>query len=319
VSPTPTLAFIKDSSGRFLPLFEDNPSFLCLHHPDGRVLAVNRAAAAALGRAPEELVGRNIREFVVSTEVACIPTRIAEFKHGDSLDGFITVIAGDNSTQVWRYRNMVVSEKDFEYVVTAAQDVTALKESEAVALKLSFTDELTGVFNRRGFLTVADTHVKLLSRTKREAAVLVFYADVNGLKRINDRFGHRQGSAALVAVAQILRRTFRASDIIGRIGGDEFVVLVPDAQPDDHHQIATRLGRHVGDYNRERRHPFTISLTTGVAVASSKFPISLEDLINRADLAMYRRKHRRLPLSGARKVGATEADTPQVKSTRRPK
>jgi diguanylate cyclase (GGDEF)-like protein/PAS domain S-box-containing protein len=311
----PTLAFIKDAAGHYLPLFEENPSFLCVHHAEGRLLAVNKAAASALGHSPHELVGRNIRDFVAGVEAA--PAGIDEFGLPGNVEGFITVIARDQSTQVWRYRNTVVCEGNVEYVVTAAQDVTALKASEESALRLSFTDDLTGVFNRRGFLTVAETHLRLLARSNPGAAVLVFYADLNGLKRINDRFGHHHGSAALVGVAHILRRTFRASDIVGRLGGDEFVVLVPDAQPDDHQRIAARLDDHVRDYNRERHHPSSLTLTTGAAVASTKYPVSLEDLMNRADLAMYRRKHRRLRQRMDTPV--RDSDASRVRSTRRPK
>jgi diguanylate cyclase (GGDEF)-like protein len=85
------------------------------------------------------------------------------------------------------------------------------------------TDELTGLYNRRGFFVSAQQQLKLANRYNK--GIFIFSADLDDLKIINDNFGHKTGDSALVETANILKKTFRESDIIARIGGDEFVIL----------------------------------------------------------------------------------------------
>ncbi len=99
---------------------------------------------------------------------------------------------------------------------------SANKEIQALAI----SDPLTGLYNRRGFIALAEQQLKLADRTRRGA--LLFFADLDGMKWINDTLGHEEGDRALVDIASILKETFRLSDIIARIGGDEFAVLVID-------------------------------------------------------------------------------------------
>ncbi len=93
---------------------------------------------------------------------------------------------------------------------------------------LSLTDELTGLHNRRGFITLSQQQIRQAKRTKKE--MLLLFVDLDGLKKINDGFGHSEGDRALFAVAALLRETFRDSDIVARIGGDEFAVLAMETE-----------------------------------------------------------------------------------------
>ena len=90
------------------------------------------------------------------------------------------------------------------------------------------TDELTGLYNRRGFFNVAEQQIRLAFRMKKE--LLLFFIDLDHFKKINDEYGHRAGDQALVDLTGILKATFRDSDILGRVGGDEFVVMAFEAQ-----------------------------------------------------------------------------------------
>jgi len=93
--------------------------------------------------------------------------------------------------------------------------------------KLALIDELTGIYNRRGFITFSEQLIKLSNRTKR--GLILGFIDLNNLKDINDKSGHSEGDKTLLCIAEVLKKTFRGSDIIGRIGGDEFVVLALEA------------------------------------------------------------------------------------------
>src|ERR1051326_6112904 len=135
------------------------------------------------------------------------------------------------------------------------------KQAEEALRTLSLTDQLTGLYNYRGFLNLAEHHAKTSRRSKHPS--LLIYADMDGLKDINDTLGHRAGSTAISAVAEVLRRTFRDCDILARLGGDEFAVLVPNVQTRDTAKLLERLEQNLRDYNDESRHEFAIALSLG--------------------------------------------------------
>jgi diguanylate cyclase (GGDEF)-like protein/PAS domain S-box-containing protein len=156
---------------------------------------------------------------------------------------------------------------------------------------LSLTDELTGLCNRRGFLEHARRQVKILRRQRRPA--LLFFADLDGLKQINDTLGHEAGDAAIVAAADVLRQSFRDTDVIARFGGDEFVVLVAET---DHVVSGRMLERIEGNLRRKndaagRR--YTVAMSVGFSIYDPEEPLALEELLARADAAMYQQKQLR--------------------------
>lgn len=173
------------------------------------------------------------------------------------------------------------------------RDITEHKRMGEAMQQLSLTDDLTGLYNRRGFITLAEQQLKLVRSKRLENELSLFYADMDGLKQINDRFGHEEGSQAIVKVAEVLKQTFRETDIIARIGGDEFTVLTVEASPDKNHAIKARLQENVRRYNETDvcRHP--LSLSIGVAQADTVSATSIEDLLARADQAMYAQKRRK--------------------------
>ena len=113
--------------------------------------------------------------------------------------------------------------------------------------QLSLADELTGLYNRRGFCTLCEHHLKLASRTR---GLVLVSADVEGFAEITERYGEREGDRALLKAADILRATFRASDVIARVGEDEFAVLLVDASSESVEIIRSRLRQRLEAYNR---------------------------------------------------------------------
>ncbi|UCE79749.1 MAG: diguanylate cyclase [Nitrospiraceae bacterium] len=161
-------------------------------------------------------------------------------------------------------------------------------------LKMSVTDELTGLYNRRGFFTLADQQFKLSQRQKDK--VYLLYADLDNLKGINDTFGHREGDRALIDSADILRQTFRESDIIARIGGDEFVV-VPIYSTGEGAEIASsRFYENVERENTKKLRNYTLSFSVGMAYYDPATPYSIDDLLRKADELMYEEKQRKKKL-----------------------
>jgi diguanylate cyclase (GGDEF)-like protein len=158
--------------------------------------------------------------------------------------------------------------------------------------QLALLDDLTGLYNRRGFYSLARQHLKLSQREGRN--LLLIFADVDKLKQINDQFGHQEGDKALRAAATILLNTFRASDVISRIGGDEFVVLAIDVNKSAVNQIISRLKENI-ERNNARNGPYELTMSWGVASFDPKQDVSLEELISQADQDLYKDKNHKHP------------------------
>ncbi|MGH9679906.1 MAG: GGDEF domain-containing protein, partial [Candidatus Acidiferrales bacterium] len=152
---------------------------------------------------------------------------------------------------------------------------------------LSLTDDLTGLYNRRGFLALAGQHLRVILR---KGAGLLVYLDLDDLKSINDTYGHLEGNRALVMTASILRACFRQSDILGRLGGDEFCVLMTDAGEDSAQQVRRRMRQRVDLTNAMSSWNFHLSFSIGVAEVPSIRQPSLDELLHLADAQMYQEK-----------------------------
>jgi diguanylate cyclase (GGDEF)-like protein len=133
--------------------------------------------------------------------------------------------------------------------------------------------------------------LKLARRTRRR--LLLIYADLDNMKRINDKFGHMEGDAALIEAADILRQVFRESDIIARIGGDEFVVLAVDSDGVTSETLINRIHQRCILANLKRAHPYVLAMSAGSAEFDPDQPTTLEELAAEADRAMYAVKQAR--------------------------
>ena len=155
---------------------------------------------------------------------------------------------------------------------------------------LALTDGLTCLYNRRAFQALAGQQLKV---TRRKAeGLLLFFADVDNLKEINDTYGHSEGDLAIIRAAKALEQTFRNSDVIARLGGDEFAVLALEACCEDREAILRRLHKNLKESSAEES-SYELSLSVGMARFDPRHPVSLEKLIATADEAMYEEKRNR--------------------------
>src|SRR4030042_6085964 len=161
---------------------------------------------------------------------------------------------------------------------------------EEALLALSLTDELTGLCNRRRFFVLVEQCLKIATRTKKRSMLL--FIDMDDLKWINDHCGHNEGDQALIGLANILKKTFRESDIIARIGGDEFVVL-SEITEENSEILMTRLYENIKDYNAKRSRRYTLSISVGTTQFDPEYPISIDELLSKADVLMYAQKRKR--------------------------
>jgi diguanylate cyclase (GGDEF)-like protein/PAS domain S-box-containing protein len=177
------------------------------------------------------------------------------------------------------------------------RDVTERKGMEEKLKVMSTMDELTGLFNRRGFLSLSQQYLLLAERTRQN--YLFLFTDLDNMKSINDTLGHPVGDKALVDTADILKKTFRKTDIIGRVGGDEFAILSIGATDNNSEVLARRLQDNIKTFNTAGRRHYTISLSVGIVRYDPQNPSSLEDLMAQADQLMYEEKRKKCLPSGA--------------------
>jgi len=153
---------------------------------------------------------------------------------------------------------------------------------------LTLRDELTGIYNRRGFFALVEYQFNLAKRSK--TGMFMLYADLDNLKIINDTLGHQEGDRALTMAADILRKNFRQSDIIARIGGDEFVVFPVGTSADCVDKILERLQKALEAYNAENNRGYSLSISAGISFYDPERPCTIDDLLAAADRSMYERK-----------------------------
>jgi diguanylate cyclase (GGDEF)-like protein len=163
-----------------------------------------------------------------------------------------------------------------------------IKDSEEKFRKLSLHDKLTGLHNRRGFDFLAEQQLKIVNRTKK--GMFLLFVDVDNLKWINDNFGHQEGDKVLIDTANILKRHIRTSDVLSRIGGDEFAALIDKTHEDLSEILTQRLEETVRIYNAEETRSYKLSLSIGFAHYNPATPCSIKDLLNHADKNMYEQK-----------------------------
>jgi len=152
----------------------------------------------------------------------------------------------------------------------------------------SITDELTGLLNRRGLISFVQKQCDIANRNNLNLYFL--FLDVDGLKAINDNHGHKEGDMALKDTSNILKETFRSSDVISRIGGDEFVVMAMENLDTTIDQFTSRLKTNLNNYNTKTNRPYRLSFSMGLIPHISGEPCDLDALLSRADKLMYAQK-----------------------------
>lgn len=176
-------------------------------------------------------------------------------------------------------------------ILMLIRDIAARKQEEERLQSIAVSDDLTGLYNRRGLNLAARQEIKHATRNGQGLGLLFF--DIDGLKNINDNFGHSQGDATLMIAASILRKSFRDSDIIARWGGDEFVVLALDVPEGCIDRLLDRFSDNVALYNSKEGIMFALSISVGLSYFDPRTPLDFDELVRRADAKMYSAKRRK--------------------------
>jgi len=159
-----------------------------------------------------------------------------------------------------------------------------IQELKSVAI----TDELTGLYNRRGFLVLTRKQLEMAARLNK--LLWLIYLDIDNMKWINDNLGHKEGDEALIDMADILKQTFRESDIIARIGGDEFAIVALNEFEPDSHKMVARIQENTANFNTNGGRAYKLSVSTGLVACDSVPDCNINELLAIADKFMYEEK-----------------------------
>lgn len=280
---------LRKSEERYRALVESTEDSIYLVNRQYCYVFMNKNHMARLGYSAEDYVGRPYSEFHSEDETLRFEAAVDEvFALGRS----IQQEHQSNRDELFFLRTLSpLRDKDNNVtaVMVISKQITERKKMEEKLRKLSLTDELTGLYNRRGFMTIAAQQIKMANRLKRE--LLLTSIDLDDLKVINDTMGHKEGDQALINTTSILLETFRSSDIIARIGGDEFVAL-QIKNPEDPNLTAStiRLQTALSTFNAQSGNPYKLSLSFGSALYNPAEGKPFELLLEEADAKMYEQK-----------------------------
>lgn len=273
--------------------FDSVPDFIAVIDREYRIKQVNRSLAEQLEKTPEEIIGAQCFELLHGTKQPpefCPHAKLLSDAQTHSIEIHDDRLGGDFVLSVTPLCGI---DGNITGAVHIAHDITDRKQVEETMRSLSLLDELTGLYNRRGFLTIAEQQIKMAERNMKD--LLLVFSDMDGLKIINDNLGHQVGDMALVDSAQILKKTFRSADIIARFSGDEFIVLITEVKDTKRAIYTERLENNIKIFNETENRRYKLSLSTGIVRYNPKNPCSIYELISDADKLMYQYKHSKYP------------------------
>mgnify|MGYP001578245077 CR=1 FL=1 len=285
---------LKESEEKFRFLAASAHDAIIMIDHEGNVIFWNNAAEKMFGYTNQEAMGKNCHGLIA-------PSRYHEAYE----EGFGAFKESGQGAVIGKTLELEARKKDgAEFPVELSlsgllfqgkwsavgiiRDITERKRLEDEITEISLRDQLTELYNRRGFITLAEQQMKVANRTNRQ--MWLTFIDCDNLKWINDTLGHEEGDKSLIATGNILRQTFRESDIIARMGGDEFAILSAEAVDMNPEAFLKRLQQNIDSYNAKESRPYKLGISWGTAVYDPESPLSLDRLISSADELMYAQK-----------------------------
>jgi diguanylate cyclase (GGDEF)-like protein/PAS domain S-box-containing protein len=280
IDNSPTAAFMKDAAGRYV-------------YCNSRMESMFYAPLGGLeGKTDFEWLPQYLATQMWTLDQSVLTSGETH----ESIQSIPTAEGGESHWLVFRFP--FTSATGEKFVGGVAADVTQLKSMQERLESLTLTDDLTGLNNRRGFQRLADARLQLSRRTGEE--LLLIFADMDGLKEINDNFGHETGNEAIRGAAQVVKETFRQTDVTSRWGGDEFVVLIGNGEEETEEIVLKRFHDHIDAYNTAAERRFTLSISVGCSRVDVNSGQTLDEMITHADAAMYADKAKNKKKTGRR-------------------
>ena len=282
---------LQRSELRYKQLVENARDMIVRIDLNGRYTFVNSVTLQIAGYSEEEMIGRLYYDFVRPEYRDAAVEFYREQIRTQTVSTYMEFpFVTKDGRDLWMGHNvqLVMEEGKIWGFQAISRDISERRHMEAELEKAAVTDPLTGIYNRRGFILMA-SHQLLLAERARQGLILCFI-DLDDMKQINDVAGHEEGDNALLEATVILREAFRGSDIVARIGGDEFAVLAVGGSVDHWGVLRERLQQQIDQHNAEPGRKFMISMSCGMAYYNPAESCTIDELMARADTLMYNEK-----------------------------
>ena len=282
------------SQHNFVVAVEEAPIPMVIHAEDGEVITVNQTW--------EDLSGYSIKD--IPTLSYWVKKAYSKDKYNKAMknikhlfdndvkvhEGEIKIKTKSGETRTWDFYSSSLGTlpDGRKTLLSVATDVTERRELKQRLIDLSFHDELTGLYNRRFYAE----ELKRLN-TKRNYPLTLLMGDVNGLKQINDTFGHLAGDLLLTTAANVIKKICRQDDIVVRLGGDEFMIVLPKTTSKEAEYLANRITKELSTHSVES---INVSISFGWASITGK-NTSTEKVFIEAESAMYKNKSKKIPIN----------------------
>lgn len=276
---------LKDSEYKYRQLVNLMPLGLVVHEiildsygkpGDYRFLSVNDKYCEQIGKTADEVVGKTLLEIFPNIEKYWI-----EVFGQVALTG-VPIVYENYAEEIGKYFKVSAYSPEYKHFAVITEDITKEKKKQEEIMYLSNHDFLSGLYNRRYFV---DEFAKLDNPEYYPLGIMMI--DINGLKIINDAFGHNVGDVALTKIAEVCSNSFRPQDIISRIGGDEFAIILPNTSAEEIEKIKLKLRALLNKVTIEN---VVLSVATGYEVKTELSDTGLDDLLKQAENHMYRHK-----------------------------
>jgi diguanylate cyclase (GGDEF)-like protein/PAS domain S-box-containing protein len=288
------LEALRESEEKYRDIYDNVSDFLYTHDLEGNITNLNPAFEKAVGLSRDKLLKMNIKDFMPDRHKPLFRYYLSKVTKLEVSTGLLHVVNHSGQEMIIEYKNSLIKGPDGPLGVQgSARDITARKELETNLKKsveeqdrLARTDTLTDLLNRRGIYEQLEGE---LNRSQRDNfSLTIALIDLDGLKFINDTYGHSQGDHAIKSFADSLKRGTRNYDSLGRLGGDEFLMVLPQTGLEAAEQICQRIS---ADLNKRGSGVKGLSYTFSAGLATfrqdEKNSSSLDRVLSRADKALY--------------------------------
>lgn len=282
---------MKKSENKYETFFNNLPDIYYETDMDGTILTVSPSIKKYTEYEPEECINKNINFLFKGNKYQGLFQKLLLSKETVSNYEIKLTDKSDNIHHTLVSANIFKDEKDkFIKISGIIKDICDIKATTEKLYQFATYDELTGVYNRRVGMEFLKQELKKMRRGKSYLSIC--YIDINDLKIVNDNFGHDAGDNLILAIIQDIKSAMRESDILSRIGGDEFLLIFPDCQLSEVKLIWKRVQKSLRERNKKPDNLYEISASYGFAETNSKNILFIDELIQIADKKMYIHKRR---------------------------